>query len=166
MFEVNGRGEFLVQRASIAHQIACNRFDVFHLNVEQQLSLLVIDQCVLYTAGGARSLARCRNLEFDLLVLDLVVDLREELFGQVAALVDAAVHLDVLFFGHLFLHLFCPLTKDENPKLSQTTHVDTVQICGQHDHRIGKHVGCVSAGEYLRTEYHVGEERSREGGHG
>jgi len=71
----------------------------------------------LLPAGGGRrggltllgGLGRERELfallHGDLLASDLVVDGGQVLLGQVLAVVDAAVHLDVLLLRHLVLHL-------------------------------------------------------------
>jgi len=45
------------------------------------------------------------GLHLDLVVWDLIIDRRQIFVRQVSTVVDAAVHLDVLLFGHLVLHL-------------------------------------------------------------
>lgn len=44
-------------------------------------------------------------LHGDLLARNLVIDGGQVFFWEVLAIVDATVHLDVLLFGHLVLHL-------------------------------------------------------------
>ena len=45
------------------------------------------------------------HLHLYLRLFDLVINISEKLFRQVLTVVDASVHLYVLFLGHLVLHL-------------------------------------------------------------
>mmetsp|Transcript_31276 Transcript_31276/g.52920 ORF Transcript_31276/g.52920 Transcript_31276/m.52920 type:complete len:208 (-) Transcript_31276:139-762(-) len=65
----------------------------------------------------------------DLLLLDLVVEVRHEGRVDVVPVVDASVHVDELILGHLVLH------------------AGIVEVRVQHDRRVREHVGPVRRAE-------------------
>jgi hypothetical protein len=120
--QVFGRGERRLHVRHRLHQILRGRGDGLHLHVEQDLPALLAVDLLL-----ARLVHRVLHL--DLVAGDLVVYLRQILFGDVLAVRVSAVDLDVLLLGHLVLHL------------------GRVQVRRQHYNREAQDVRGVGAGE-------------------
>lgn len=123
MLEVLGRGEWRLHVRHRLHQVLGRTRHRLHFHVPQQLSLLFVGNDLL-----AR-FVHCGILHFDLLAGNLVVNLRQIFFGQVFAVADAAIQIDVLFFSHFILDL------------------RRMQIGRQHDHGKGEHVHRIGAGK-------------------
>ena len=101
-----------------------NRSDVDGEHDEMIFLTLFGSHC----SGGIRSTANSGDFEFNFFVFNFIVDFREKLFWKISTVVDSTIHFDVLFFGHLLLHLGIHETIRDDGHRTRETYIFTVQI--------------------------------------